>query len=138
MSQGHNCEYANYYIQTSLNDFYKSNQNFYVFVDWSDVQYSDRNSRSCFGFDLNPRKLKVDFFYIVLRLFYYRHQTFSRNTYFLIIKRMKIIDKFSSRQIMIFIKKRTTKVVNQYIRTPYDKTVYDKTYTYIILLETAS
>lgn len=51
---------------------------------------------------------------------------------------MKIIDKFSSRQIMIFIKKRTTKVVNQYIRTPYDKTVYDKTYTYIILLETAS
>lgn len=48
---------------------------------------------------------------------------------------MKIIDKFSSRQIMIFIK---TKVVNQYIRTPYDKTVYDKTYTYIILLETAS
>lgn len=50
---------------------------------------------------------------------------------------MKIIDKFSSRQIMIFIKK-TTKVVNQYIRTAYDKTVYDKTYTYIILLETAS
>lgn len=48
---------------------------------------------------------------------------------------MKIIDKFSSRQIMIFIKR---KVVNQYIRTPYDKTVYDKTYTYIILLETAS
>lgn len=135
MSQGHNCEYVNYYIQTSLNDFYKSNQNFYVFVDWSDVQYSDRNSRSCFGFDLNPRKLKVDFFYIVLRLFYYRHQKCSRDTYFLIIKRMKIIDKFSSRQIMIFIK---TKVVNQYIRTPYDKTVYDKTYTYIILLETSS
>lgn len=51
---------------------------------------------------------------------------------------MKIIDKFSSRQIMIFIKKKPTKVVNQYIRTPYDKTVYDKTYTYIILLETAS
>lgn len=109
MSQGHNCEYANYYIQTSLNDFYKSNQNFYVFVDWSDVQYSDRNSRSCFGFDLNPRKLKVDFFYIVLRLFYYRHQIFSRDTYFLIIKRMKIIDKFSSRQIMIFIKKKQQK-----------------------------
>lgn len=51
---------------------------------------------------------------------------------------MKIIDKFSSRQIMIFIKKNTTKVVNQYIRTAYDKTVYDKTYTCIILLETAS
>lgn len=51
---------------------------------------------------------------------------------------MKIIDKFSSRQIMIFIKKTKTKVVNQYIRTAYDKTVYDKTYTYIILLETSS
>lgn len=52
---------------------------------------------------------------------------------------MKIIDKFSSRQIMIFIKKnKTTKVVSQYIRTAYDKTVYDKTYTYIILLETSS
>lgn len=51
---------------------------------------------------------------------------------------MKIIDKFSSRQIMIFIKKKTTKVVNQYIRTAYDKTVYDKTYRYIILSETSS